>query len=205
MEVHAHTHTARKKWTHYFWEFIMLFLAVSCGQLWYNHLDSALHIPIERLRDINTQDTFLYHFFPYYSWMQPFLQNDNTITQLKAGGFNLIRNENVVDSINLLYNYYKGVKFGVDFNIICYWDVVHKAQQLMNLQPPAATIEEVIPKFVRKETEILIQYDKPAIKQLYTMMNNAKGTLVGMIIAEKQYRQKAERLINYLQIEYHLK
>ena len=28
MEVHAHTHTPRKKWTHYFWEFLMLFLAV---------------------------------------------------------------------------------------------------------------------------------------------------------------------------------
>ena len=33
MEVHAHTHTARKKWTHYFWEFLMLFLAVYCGFL----------------------------------------------------------------------------------------------------------------------------------------------------------------------------
>jgi hypothetical protein len=33
MEVHAHSHTARKKWTHYFWEFIMLFLAVFCGFL----------------------------------------------------------------------------------------------------------------------------------------------------------------------------
>ncbi len=31
MEVHAHSHTSRKKWTHYFWEFIMLFLAVFCG------------------------------------------------------------------------------------------------------------------------------------------------------------------------------
>ncbi len=31
MEVHAHTHTPRKKWTHYFWEFLMLFLAVFCG------------------------------------------------------------------------------------------------------------------------------------------------------------------------------
>jgi len=38
MEVHQHshlasgeTHTARKKWTHYFWEFLMLFLAVFCG------------------------------------------------------------------------------------------------------------------------------------------------------------------------------
>ncbi len=33
MEVHAHSHTARKKWSHYFWEFLMLFLAVFCGFL----------------------------------------------------------------------------------------------------------------------------------------------------------------------------
>jgi len=33
MEVHHHTHSARKKWTHYFWEFLMLFLAVFCGFL----------------------------------------------------------------------------------------------------------------------------------------------------------------------------
>ena len=33
MEIHAHTHTARKKFTHYLWEFLMLFLAVFCGFL----------------------------------------------------------------------------------------------------------------------------------------------------------------------------
>jgi hypothetical protein len=33
MEVHAHTHTPRRKWTHYLWEFLMLFLAVFCGFL----------------------------------------------------------------------------------------------------------------------------------------------------------------------------
>ena len=31
MELHQHTHTPRKKWTHYFWEFLMLFLAVTLG------------------------------------------------------------------------------------------------------------------------------------------------------------------------------
>jgi hypothetical protein len=31
MEVHAHSHTERKKWTHYLWEFLMLFLAVTAG------------------------------------------------------------------------------------------------------------------------------------------------------------------------------
>ena len=31
MEVHAHAHTPRKKWTHYLWEFLMLFFAVTAG------------------------------------------------------------------------------------------------------------------------------------------------------------------------------
>jgi len=31
MEVHAHSHTPRKKWTHYLWEFFMLFLAITLG------------------------------------------------------------------------------------------------------------------------------------------------------------------------------
>ena len=44
MEVHHHSHTdpahggtSRKKWTHYFWEFLMLFLAVFCGFLAENY------------------------------------------------------------------------------------------------------------------------------------------------------------------------
>jgi hypothetical protein len=43
MEVHAHTHTARKKWTHYFWEFLMLFLAVSLGFYAENTREKILH------------------------------------------------------------------------------------------------------------------------------------------------------------------
>lgn len=31
MEVHTHSHTERKRFTHYIWEFLMLFLAVSAG------------------------------------------------------------------------------------------------------------------------------------------------------------------------------
>jgi hypothetical protein len=33
MEVHAHPHTERKRFKHYLWEFVMLFLAVFCGFL----------------------------------------------------------------------------------------------------------------------------------------------------------------------------
>jgi hypothetical protein len=43
MEVHAHSHTPRKKWTHYFWEFLMLFLAVSLGFYAENTRETILH------------------------------------------------------------------------------------------------------------------------------------------------------------------
>jgi len=46
MEVHAHTHPDsyrdRKKWTHYFWEFLMLFLAVFCGFLAENQREHTI-------------------------------------------------------------------------------------------------------------------------------------------------------------------
>ncbi len=47
MEVHAHTHTERKKFIHYLWEFLMLFLAVFCGFLAENIRERA----VERHRE----------------------------------------------------------------------------------------------------------------------------------------------------------
>jgi hypothetical protein len=47
MEVHAHSHTERKKFTHYLWEFLMLFLAVFCGFLAENIREHA----VERHRE----------------------------------------------------------------------------------------------------------------------------------------------------------
>jgi len=48
MEVHHHPHTERKKWTHYFWEFLMLFFAVFCGFLAENQRE---HI-VEHTREL---------------------------------------------------------------------------------------------------------------------------------------------------------
>src|SRR6267143_1911298 len=41
MDVHHHSSTPRKKWTHYIWEFAMLFLTVTAGfvvENWREHL-----------------------------------------------------------------------------------------------------------------------------------------------------------------------
>jgi len=63
MEVHHHAHTARKKWTHYFWEFLMLFLAVFCGFMAENQREHMIEHKREKeymrslIEDLQT-DTF---------------------------------------------------------------------------------------------------------------------------------------------------
>jgi len=55
MEVHAHSHTERKKWTHYFWEFFMLFLAVTLGFLVENQREHY----IEHKREVEYVSTMI--------------------------------------------------------------------------------------------------------------------------------------------------
>ena len=64
MEVHAHTHTERKKWRHYLWEFLMLFLAVFCGFLaenWREHIVEQQRETVlmkSMLKDLRADTTF---------------------------------------------------------------------------------------------------------------------------------------------------
>ena len=64
MEVHAHAHTPRKKWSHYFWEFLMLFLAVFCGFLAENQREHMIEHQREKqfarqvLADLRTDSLF---------------------------------------------------------------------------------------------------------------------------------------------------
>jgi len=64
MEVHHHAHTARKKWTHYFWEFLMLFLAVFCGFLAENQREHYVEhqrekkYAVQLISDLRADSTF---------------------------------------------------------------------------------------------------------------------------------------------------
>jgi len=66
MEVHHHAHTPRKKWTHYLWEFLMLFLAVFCGFLAENSREHMVEHQREKkymrmLAEDLTEDTLAMH------------------------------------------------------------------------------------------------------------------------------------------------
>lgn len=66
MEIHHHTDTQRKKWTHYLWEFLMLFLAVFCGFLAENQREHLVEHQREKqylvslLEDLRTDTTTMY-------------------------------------------------------------------------------------------------------------------------------------------------
>jgi len=55
MEVHSHTHSERKRWTHYLWEFLMLFLAVTLGFFVENQRE---HL-VENKREIVYMNSFI--------------------------------------------------------------------------------------------------------------------------------------------------
>ena len=87
MEVHTHSHTARKKWTHYFWEFLMLFLAVFCGFLAENQREH--YIEHERARQ-------------YASTMLEDLKADSEALSSGISGNQLIANK--IDTLLFLYD-----------------------------------------------------------------------------------------------------
>jgi len=87
MEVHAHAHTPRKKWTHYFWEFLMLFLAVTLGFFVENQREHY----IEQRREKQ-----------FMRSMKKDLEMDTTIINRQLRFFN--RNNTRLDSLIYLLN-----------------------------------------------------------------------------------------------------
>jgi hypothetical protein len=72
MEVHHHSQTPRKKWTHYFWEFLMLFLAVFCGFFAEYQLEHKIERDREKeyihtlISDLQEDTTALTRFISYF-------------------------------------------------------------------------------------------------------------------------------------------
>ena len=97
MEVHTHTHTARKKWTHYFWEFLMLFLAVFCGFLAENQREHMVEHQREK---------------QYMKSLIEDLKEDATLLTAQLGSFKLLGTD--LNSLIFLLNSPDAKKYGAD-------------------------------------------------------------------------------------------
>ncbi len=81
MDVHHHAHTDRKKWTHYLWEFLMLFLAVFCGFLAEYQLEHKIEQGKEKqyiqsmVEDVNKDIVALDSIINYHTFIIPGLDS----------------------------------------------------------------------------------------------------------------------------------
>src|SRR6187399_3532412 len=93
MEVHHHAHTERKKWTHYFWEFLMLFLAVFCGFLAENQREHMVEHQREK------------------QYMESMLSDLSADTATLSSGIPLkLRRIGAIDSVFIFFNEHPGAK-----------------------------------------------------------------------------------------------
>lgn len=169
-----------------------------------SQIDSALSIPVERLNNINTQDTFYHHYIYFFSLLSQFNPHDNTLTQLRnAGGFSVIRHEDVLDSIGELDLYYLNLlKSDNDYYNTYYLRVTDAGAKVIKCPPFILNINDNVKML--HNTEVLSVYNLPLLQQLYSYINMEKGQLMQCIDRQTGYRDKEVRLINYINKKYNL-
>jgi hypothetical protein len=247
MEVHHHTHAphGKKNWKNYFWEFLMLFLAVFCGFLAEYQLEHKIERDREKVYINNLYEDLkddIVHFSEYdkttsellvtidsmillmkspdkdlhinriyylarKATMNPqnfFSFNSRTYEQMKnSGHLRLIRNQQVADSISGYYF----------------------SQQMIELQnnilkDRITDYMQVIGKVLDAQVLFQIFKDKkePTNNSLKFISNNPQE--INMFLTSSQYyygarklqnercnerSKKAQRLLDLIKKEYHLK
>ncbi len=113
MEVHAHTHTAldpgshrgRKKWTHYLWEFLMLFLAVTLGFFVENQREHM----VEHQREKEYIKSFYEDLTADENDLQRVVNNLDRQVQIADSFTLLMNNISTAQPANFIYVYARGI------------------------------------------------------------------------------------------------
>lgn len=247
MEVHAHSHTERKKFTHYLWEFLMLFLAVFAGFLAENQrehivehqrekryiismikeleadtaqvsqvmrdsvrikgLDSILNtIYGKDMKSIDSR-TVYYLKRKYLVSRRVMRFSRNTLSQLKNGGnMRLIRNQNVVDSLNQLDNTISQIEAQMEAYSHFSLETVKFGAGIFNegIFMEGGEYKGPQQALLRKEPPVFLTNDYNKLVEFANNTSFQIATLTGYHLMLNEYRLYAIRLISYLKKEYHV-
>jgi len=187
MEVHAHTHTARKKWTHYFWEFLMLFLAVFCGFL----AEYQLEHKIERDREKQFMQTMVEDLKSDSAQLNRLIKSRKSRVRELDTLFHLIASDEYLTNGRKVYELYE----------LPYWDI-------LRFFPSDRTMQQLKNggnlRLIRKKnvSNALIKYDitvrnykeyEPLQQELATQINQHLEKLLDPLIIEKATRAYTEK------------
>jgi len=250
MEVHHHANTPRKRWHHYFWEFFMLFLAVTLGFFVENMREHIMDrkkekIYIESLiSDLKKNTTIIglvtkahfkllpgedslidalssykdndsinrqcYRYYFRYATVCPTVVfNERTMSQLlNSGNMRLIHKQMVSDSI---MDYNSTVKY-VQEQRNAYEEYFKKtldfSENIFDFGYARNTLNNdysIKPKLQLVKTNFILLSKDPAVFKKYTNdMSLLMGVLETYMFGVKNAKERATRLIAFLQKEYHL-
>ena len=245
MEVHAHTHTARKKWTHYFWEFLMLFLAVFCGFLAENQREHMVEHNREKqymrsmIKDLeqdisniqksitgedrtaqiadsliilfrgnnykNKMGIIYYNARDFATYPFLFYMTDGTLMQLKnSGGLRLIRNQQVVDSLQGYDNLYQWFKMGRELEVAQLDDYRSGMMQIFDVQVFNSMIKSYPEIIMPAGNPPLLNNNPTLINEFLMRAHFAKRNKLANKNALISLKEKATKLITQIKKEYHL-
>lgn len=247
MEVHAHSHTERKKWTHYIWEFLMLFLAVFCGFLAEYQLEHKIEKDREKqyiksfIEDLISDTTEMQYslkmidsfFIPVHTKSISLLYAEDfsdssirkmyetvplsirlfdivfekrTIDQLRnSGNLRLIRNKKITDSIAA---YLKSCNRFTTIILPSYEETRRIAKEFCFSLFNNNYYERKTPfsPLIKNIPLQLLSADKIEFIKLANNIGNLYSQLTGPITSRLiETNKQAERLINLIKKEYHLK
>lgn len=196
MEVHNHAHTARKKWSHYFWEFLMLFLAVFCGFLAENQREHMVEhrrekeFMVSMLSDLKADSSNLV--FMHQVFTQAVSHIDSLIPLLEDDFFIDGHAEEIYQqqvSLNLFFKWVYSdrtvnqLKNSGNFRLI----------RKINVSDEISAYDGYIKNFVgnMQEAYILPQWEK----------TNAEGTEIFKSSVFRQYMKDAKGSFNHVPIK----
>lgn len=254
MEVHHHAHDPamphhKKNWKSYFWEFMMLFLAVFCGFLAELQLEHTIEHNREKefiislvkemenddqqinqkLRDTvrnSTLDSLVvalydldkdpknikkaYALVNNTGWFEMMVFNKNTITQLKYGGnMRLIRNRQVVDSINVVDNLINELEDqikayqGITITNIQYRTKIFDGRYLFKFKKSKGKL--TVKEFM--DQQLNINYLEKDEKQRITYAETVafqKAVYDMYVEMLKNYQHRSRKILPFIKKEYHL-
>ena len=174
MEVHAHSHTPRKNWTHYFWEFLMLFLAVIAGF----YAENIREHKVEHKRG--------------KEYLKSFLTDLKTDT---ANYSNLLRLYKLkLEALEHSYECYTLIRNGGDFNP-CLWKILEQTFSFPDMITEDRTLLQLkssgaLRLISKQDSDSITKYDSEVRVQL-------QGERTGVQESQSLLRNTYFELLNY--------
>ena len=116
MEVHIHTHTERKTFTHHLYEFLMLFLAVFCGFLAENQQEHMVEHQREKQYIRSLQEDLSRDYLPKIKDKIKYIINTTLMNKLTTGDLDEAGINSLIQNILLTHDKTELIRFVNDMN-----------------------------------------------------------------------------------------